>query len=397
MPAVAPYRAIALDRLWPSGKLAVSSDSDEGATMAAPTPCRARAAISHEPVGATPTRNEAPTKIARPAMKIRRRPIRSPSRAPSSSRPPKTSDVGVLHPGQPGGREPQAGLDRRQAGEHDRVVEQDQEVADQDDGEDRPGVRRSGLGTGGERWGGRGGCGGGHDVQATRPALVVADPVMGGTGRDSQPPRRIPTLDGVSTRDDLRDFLVTRRARLTPEQAGLQVFGGQRRVSGLRREEVAALAGISIEYYTRLERGSIGEVSDSVLDGVVHALQLDEAERDHLYRLVRTKSNRRPVRRSPAKRRVRPTVQRMLDLMPTPAYLRNGRFDILASNELGRALYSPVYEQGATPNTARFVFLDPAAADFFVDFERDPGRRRRLPPRRGRTPPVRQGSAGPGR
>ena len=173
----------------------------------------------------------------------------------------------------------------------------------------------------------------------------------------------------MTTRDDLRDFLSTRRARLTPEQAGLPVFGGNRRVSGLRREEVAALAGVSIEYYIRLERGNIGEVSDSVLDAVAHALQLDDAERDHLYRLVRVTATRRATRRSPAKRRVRPTVQRMLDLLPTPGYVRNGRFDILAANELGRALYSPIYEQPGNRNTARFVFLDPAAADFFVDFD----------------------------
>src|SRR5690242_17041342 len=112
-------------------------------------------------------------------------------------------------------------------------------------------------------------------------------------------------------RTDLRDFLTTRRAKITPEQAGLPVYGANRRVTGLRREEVALLAGISVEYYTRLERGSVGSVSDSVLDGLVHALQLDEAERDHLYRLVRTASSptRRTPRRAPTKNRVRPAVQ----------------------------------------------------------------------------------------
>ncbi|MFV0458342.1 MAG: helix-turn-helix transcriptional regulator [Actinomycetales bacterium] len=172
----------------------------------------------------------------------------------------------------------------------------------------------------------------------------------------------------MSPRDDIRDFLTTRRARLTPEQAGLPVYAANRRVTGMRREEVALLAGISVEYYTRLERGNVGSVSDGVLAGVAHALQLEEAERDHLHRLVRAAS-RKGTRRAPARRRVRVTIQRMLDVMPIPAYLRNGRFDILAANELGRALYSPVYEQSDRPNTARFAFLDEAARDFFVDFD----------------------------
>jgi transcriptional regulator with XRE-family HTH domain len=155
------------------------------------------------------------------------------------------------------------------------------------------------------------------------------------------------------------------------------VYGANRRVTGLRREEVALLAGISVEYYTRLERGSVGSVSDSVLDGLAHALQLDEAERDHLYRLVRTAStpaSRRAPRRVPAKRRVRPAIQRILEQMPMPAYLRNGRFDILAANGLGRALYSPLYDHAAAhtpdqaPNSARFCFLDPTASDFFIDY-----------------------------
>src|SRR3954451_6160642 len=179
-----------------------------------------------------------------------------------------------------------------------------------------------------------------------------------------------------SSRSDLREFLTTRRARITPEQSGLPVYGADRRVTGLRREEVALLAGISVEYYTRLERGSVGSVSESVLDGLVHALQLDEAERDHLYRLVRTASTptRHAVRRTPARRRVRPAIERILDQMPMPAYLRNGRFDILAANALGQALYSPLYDHaaahtpGQVPNSARFCFLDPNASEFFVDY-----------------------------
>jgi transcriptional regulator with XRE-family HTH domain len=174
----------------------------------------------------------------------------------------------------------------------------------------------------------------------------------------------------VHPKDDIREFLASRRAKLTPGQTGLPVYGGNRRVPGLRREEVALLAGISVEYYTRLERGNVGSVSDAVLEGVAHALQLDEAERDHLFRLTRAPATRRPARRTPARKRVRPTIQRMLDLMPTPAYLRNGRFDILAANDLGRALYSPLYEQSDTPNSARFIFLSPAASEFFLDFDK---------------------------
>jgi hypothetical protein len=180
----------------------------------------------------------------------------------------------------------------------------------------------------------------------------------------------------MAIKDDIREFLTTRRAKITPEQAGLPVYGANRRVEGLRREEVAILAGISVEYYTKLERGTVGSVSDSVLEGLVHALQLDGAERDHLYRLVRTVATpaaRRAPRRSPGKRQVRPALQRILDQMPMPAYLRNGRFDVLASNDLGRALYSPLYEQadaGDHPNSARFVFLDPSASDFFVDYDK---------------------------
>ncbi len=183
-------------------------------------------------------------------------------------------------------------------------------------------------------------------------------------------------MKDVTAKTDLRDFLTTRRAKLTPDRAGLPVYGANRRVAGLRREEVALLAGISVEYYTRLERGSVGVVSDSVLDGIAHALQLDDAERDHLHRLVRTLATPRGTqspRRTPAKTLVRPAIQRILDQMPMPAYLRNGRFDVLAANDLGRALYSPLYEQagpGTAPNSARFIFLDPHAADFFVEYDR---------------------------
>jgi transcriptional regulator with XRE-family HTH domain len=174
-------------------------------------------------------------------------------------------------------------------------------------------------------------------------------------------------------RGQIREFLSTRRAKISPKQAGLPVYGGdRRRVSGLRREEVAILAGISSEYYTRLERGNATGVSESVIDGIAHALQLDEAERTHLLDLIRTAGATRPPRRRPAPLRVRPTVQRVLDSMSgTPAFVLNGRLDILAANALGYALYSPIYADPVRPpNNARFIFLDPHATEFFRNWNK---------------------------
>ncbi|MFG2597135.1 helix-turn-helix transcriptional regulator [Streptomyces sp. NPDC048462] len=172
--------------------------------------------------------------------------------------------------------------------------------------------------------------------------------------------------------DEVREFLSTRRARITPQRAGLPVFGGNRRVTGLRREEVALLARMSVDYYIRLERGNLRGASDSVLDSLSQALQLDDAERAHLYGLARaaTASERRPPT---ATGRIRPVVLRVLDAMTDqPAYIRNGRFDILAANSLGQALYAPVYDsplfaQRGPVNTARFLFLDPGSADFWPE------------------------------
>jgi transcriptional regulator with XRE-family HTH domain len=174
-------------------------------------------------------------------------------------------------------------------------------------------------------------------------------------------------------RGEIREFLSTRRAKITPEQAGLPLYGGdRRRVSGLRREEVAVLAGISIEYYTKLERGNAAGVSEGVIDGIAHALQLDEAERTHLLALIHTANTTRPPRRPPARQRVRPTVQRVLDSMSgTPAFVLNERLDILTANALGLALYSPIYADPVTPpNNARFTFLDPQATEFFRDWDK---------------------------
>lgn len=173
----------------------------------------------------------------------------------------------------------------------------------------------------------------------------------------------------------VREFLSTRRARITPQQAGLPVYGGNRRVAGLRREEVALLSGMSVDYYVRLERGNLSGASDAVLESLAHALQLNEAEHAHLYDLARAAapSARRPTVTTS---RVRPTVLRLLDAMTgIPAYVRNGRFDILAANVLGRALYAPVFDsplfaRRGPVNTARFLFLDPASRAFWTDWNR---------------------------
>jgi transcriptional regulator with XRE-family HTH domain len=177
----------------------------------------------------------------------------------------------------------------------------------------------------------------------------------------------------VDRAKEIAEFLTSRRANVTPEQAGLPTYG-KRRVPGLRREEVATLAGVSIDYYKRLERGNISGVSDSVLDALARALQLDDAERTHLFDLARAANPVAPQRRRVGgadSQRVRPEVQRILDSMGSPAIVRNSRVDYLTANPLGRALYAPVFESREQPaNSARFTFLDPAATEFFLDWER---------------------------
>jgi len=177
----------------------------------------------------------------------------------------------------------------------------------------------------------------------------------------------------MDTRNEIREFLTSRRARITPEQAGLPTYGtGPRRVPGLRREEVALLAGVSVDYYTRLERGNASGVSDTVLEALTRALQLDDTERAHLFDLARAAHTSTPRRRRRAQQPIRATVQHTLDAMAgVPAFVRNGRLDILGANRLGRALYSEHFDSPALPsNTARFVFLDPRATTFYVDWDR---------------------------
>jgi len=175
----------------------------------------------------------------------------------------------------------------------------------------------------------------------------------------------------VSNANEIRDFLTTRRARLSPGQAGLPAYGRQRRVAGLRREEVALLAGISVEYYVRLERGNARGVSDEVVESVSRALQLDEAEHDHLVDLVRAVNDTAQARPRKVAPSVRPSVRRIIDaLVDVPAFVRNGRFDILHANALAEALYSDAYADPARPvNTARFCFLNPRARTFYADWD----------------------------
>jgi transcriptional regulator with XRE-family HTH domain len=170
---------------------------------------------------------------------------------------------------------------------------------------------------------------------------------------------------------EIREFLTTRRARLTPERAGLPNYGRTRRVAGLRREEVALLAGISVEYYTRLERGNARGVSDEVLGSVSAALQLDEAEREHLVDLVRTLNDTRPPRKAVSPTQLRGSVRRVVDaITDLPAFVTNGRTDILHANAVAQALYSEQFRDPVRPvNSARFLFLDPRARTFFADWE----------------------------
>ncbi|WP_433088079.1 helix-turn-helix transcriptional regulator [Dactylosporangium sp. CA-052675] len=177
----------------------------------------------------------------------------------------------------------------------------------------------------------------------------------------------------MNNRLEVREFLTTRRARVTPEQAGLPA-GGQRRVPGLRRSEVAALAGMSVEYYAKVERGSLAGVSAGVLEAIARVLQLDDVERAHLMRLAQEANGGgallRPSRR-PKQRGVRPSLQWALDAITTPAIVVNNRADLLAANHLGRAMHSDLYADPATtPNLARFTFLDSAARRFYPDWSR---------------------------
>jgi transcriptional regulator with XRE-family HTH domain len=180
----------------------------------------------------------------------------------------------------------------------------------------------------------------------------------------------------VDNRAEVREFLLSRRAKISPTEAGLPVVGA-RRVPGLRRGEVATLAGVSVEYYAKLERGAIAGVSASVLDAIARALRLDDAERAHLFHLAHaadgTTAGMRPRRRPSSQWTPRPALQWVLDRFTAPALVRNGRMDLLATNHLGRAVHATVYEtvpEGVAPNFVRFTFLHlDAAHDFYPDWD----------------------------
>ncbi|TSD92855.1 helix-turn-helix domain-containing protein [Skermania sp. ID1734] len=169
---------------------------------------------------------------------------------------------------------------------------------------------------------------------------------------------------------EIKGFLMSRRERITPGQAGLPHVGGDRRVKGLRREEVAMLAGLSVEYYTRIERGRLGGASDSVLDAIARALQLDDDERAHLHQLARNVAPGARRRRTEPRSPITASVQQVLDSMSVPAVVMNDRLDLLAANDLGRALYADLFDMAQQPaNFARYVFLDPRAAAFYTDLD----------------------------
>ena len=207
-------------------------------------------------------------------------------------------------------------------------------------------------------------------------------PVEGCTDRASPPPRTRRSVDGVDNRAEVREFLVSRRARITAARAGLPDVG-PRRVPGLRRTEVAALAGVSVEYYAKLERGALAGVSASVLDAIARALQLDDAERAHLFHLAHavdgTSAGMRPRRRPVKRWTPRPSLHWVLDRFSAPAIVRNGRMDLLAVNHLGGAMHSALYDSARSdpavagtdghPNFARYTFLDQDAHRFYPDWD----------------------------
>jgi transcriptional regulator with XRE-family HTH domain len=175
----------------------------------------------------------------------------------------------------------------------------------------------------------------------------------------------------MDTQNDVQQFLTALRARITPEKAGLTVFGGERRVPGLRREEVAQLAGVSTAYYTRMERGDLGGVSESVLFALVRTLQLDEAESAHLFDLARAATGPRRELRGKPEARVSPQVAQLLDTMrDVPAIAMNRVGAPAGSNALGRALFPHLFPADSAPlNSARYLFLDERAQDFYIDWE----------------------------
>jgi transcriptional regulator with XRE-family HTH domain len=169
----------------------------------------------------------------------------------------------------------------------------------------------------------------------------------------------------VTNNSEVREFLKSRRARITPEMAGLPVYGG------LRREELATLSGMSIDDYNRLERGNLTGVSDSILESLVRALKLDEAERTYLFDVARAANLKRPRQRRRGAQKLNPSIQHLLDGMTgIPAFVQNARLDVLGMNDLARALYYPNGEDpGSHDNYARYIFLDTGSREQLPEWE----------------------------
>ncbi|NKI40437.1 helix-turn-helix domain-containing protein [Streptomyces physcomitrii] len=187
---------------------------------------------------------------------------------------------------------------------------------------------------------------------------------------DEQPPEQPPAADGkLDPRAELSEFLRSRRARLKPEDIGLPSYGRHRRVPGLRREELAQLAGVSVAYYTRLEQGNGRNVSAEVLGAIARALRLTDAEHAHLTHLAKPRQHRR--RRTPRTQQLRPALQQLLDSMDSvPGYVVGRRTDLVGWNRLASALFG---EWGSLPgqerNWARMVFLSESSRELFVEWE----------------------------
>ncbi|MFF1761096.1 helix-turn-helix domain-containing protein [Streptomyces sp. NPDC058266] len=186
---------------------------------------------------------------------------------------------------------------------------------------------------------------------------------------DGTPPTR-PVGEPLDRRTELSEFLRTRRARLKPQDVGLPDFGRHRRVPGLRREELAQLAGVSVAYYTRLEQGNGRNVSAEVLDAIARALHLTDAEHAHLTHLAKPKQHKKS-KRSARPQQARVALRQLLDTLDgVPAYVGGPRSEILAWNRMAAALFGdwgelPPHER----NWSRLVFLDPSYRDLFLEWD----------------------------
>lgn len=170
--------------------------------------------------------------------------------------------------------------------------------------------------------------------------------------------------------ESVREFLISRRARIDPDSVGLPQSAVTRRGPGLRREEVAVLAGVSVDYYARLEQGRVGNVSEQVLVAIENALRLDDLERAHLRALVAPKATR-PRTPRPEKVRVRPGLRALIEAMdPTPAFVQGPRMEVLAWNRAAAVLITDFAKlPGQDRNLLRWLLLDPVARVRYPQWE----------------------------